>query len=98
MADEYNVQLSGFKEIDSSAMTIINGIINNHLKRIGKLAKKLEYTHITLKEIHKREKGEKYEIHAKIRDDGKIYVSKVIERNLLTAVDEVLKKLGNELD
>lgn len=98
MANEYSIQLSGFGVVDDSAMMLANKIIDTHARRMGKLAKKLEYIHVTLKEVHKREKGEKYEIHAKLRDNGKIYVAKATERNFLTAVDEVLKKLGNELD
>ena len=98
MENDYRIELSGFRDIDSSTMVLVNNITSHHAKRIANLAKKPEYLHITLKEIHKRDKGEKYEIHAKIRDNGKIYVSKAIERNLLTAIDEVLKKLGNELD
>ena len=96
--NEHNIQLSGFGVVDDSVMMLVNKIIDTHARRIGNLAKKLEYIHVTLKEVHKREKGEKYEIHAKLRDDGKIYVAQAIDRNLLTAVDEVLKKLGNELD
>lgn len=98
MVNEFSIQLSGFRVIDSSTMMLIDKIISSHAKRIGNLSEKPEYLHVTLKEIHKREKGEKYEIHAKLRDNGKIYVSKITERNLLTAIDEVLKKLGNELD
>ena len=98
MSGEFSIQLSGFKVIDSSAMILVDKIIGSHAKRIGNLSKKPEYLHVTLKEVHKREKGEKYEIHAKLRDNGKIYVAKTTERNLLTAIDEVLKKLGNELD
>ena len=98
MPNEFSIQLSGFRVIDSSTMMLVDKIISNHVKRIGNLSKKPEYLHVTLKEIHKREKGEKYEIHAKLRDNGKIYVAQAIDRNLLTAVDEVLKKLGNELD
>ena len=98
MANEFDVQLAGFKVIDSSTMVLVDKIISSHAQRIGKLSAKPEYLHITLKEVHKREKGEKYEIHAKLRDNGKIYVAQAVDRNLLTSVDEVLKKLGNELD
>ena len=93
-----NVQLAGFSDIDSSTMSILNKNIGNHAKRIAELTKKMELLHITLKPVHEREKGGKYEVHAKVIDDGKVYASKTTERNLFVAVDSVLKKIENELD
>ena len=93
-----NIQLTGFRSIDSSSMDILKKIIGNHAKRISELTKKPETLHITLKLIHEREKSEKYEVHAKIVENGKVYASETTERNLLVAVDTVLKKIVNELD
>ena len=93
-----NIQLSGFRDIDSSSMIVLKKIIGNHAKRIAELTKKMEVLHITLKSVHEREKSEKYEVHAKIIDDGKICTSEVTDRNLFAAVDSVLKKIVNELD
>lgn len=92
------IELTGFKHIDSSSMAVLKKIVGNYAKRIGELAKKLEALHITLKPVHEREKGEKYEVHAKIIDDGKVYTSEITERNLFAAVDAVLKKIVNEMD
>ena len=93
-----NIELSGFRDIDSSSMVVVNKLIGNHAKRIVELTKKLERLHITLKPIHEREKSEKYEVHAKVVDNGKVYTSVVVDRNLLVAIDSVLKKIVNELD
>lgn len=93
-----NIELSGFRDIDSSTMAVLNKTIGNHIRRISELCKKMYNLHITLKPIHQREKSEKYEIHAKLNDNGKIYAAEAVDRNLLVAVDDVLKKLTNELD
>ena len=93
-----NIELTGFRVIDSSSMIVLKKIIGNHVKRILELTKKMEKLHITLKSIHKREKSEKYEVHANLIDDGKIYASEVTDRILFVAVDDVLKKIVNELD
>lgn len=93
-----NIQLTGFKAIDSSSMVVLKKIIGNYAKRIAELAKKLETLHITLKPVHEREKSEKYEVHAMVVDGGKIYASETVDRNLFVAVDNVLKKIVNELD
>ena len=79
-------------------MPVLNKIITTHAKRIGHLAKNLDNIHITLKAVHQREKSEKYEVHAKVTDSGKVFVSEVTERNLLTAVDKALSKVTNEMD
>ena len=93
-----NIELSGFRIIDSSSMVVVKKLIGSHIKRLAELTQKMETLHITLKPVHEREKGEKYEIHAKLIDNGKVFASEVTERNLLVAVDNVLKKLVNELD
>jgi|SRR3989344_192605 len=93
-----NIQLSGFREIDGSSMIVLKKIIGNHARRITELAKKMETLHVTLKPIHEREKSEKYEVHGRVLDDGKMYTSEVVDRNLFVAVDSVLKKIVNEMD
>ena len=93
-----NIELSGFRDVDSSSMIVIKKIVGNYAKRIAELTKKLQTLHITLKPVHEREKSEKYEIHAKVVDDGKVYASETTNRNLFVAVDDVLKKIVSELD
>ena len=92
------VQLTGFRDIDSSSMVVVKKIVGNYARRFSELADKMETLHVTLKPIHQREKSEKYEIHAKLIDNGKVYASEIVDRNLFVAVDDVLKKLANELD
>ena len=79
-------------------MVVLKKIIGNHARRISELTKKLETLHITLKPVHEREKSEKYQVHAKVIDNGKVYVSELTDRNLLVVIDNVLKKIVNELD
>jgi len=93
-----NIELSGFRDIDESSMIVLKKIIGSHAKRISELAKKMDTLHITLKPVHEREKSEKYEVHAKVVDGGKVYASETTDRNLFVAVDVVLKKVANELD
>lgn len=93
-----NIQLTGFRDIDDSTRALLDKIISSHANRIRELAEKMDSLHITLKHVHEREKSEKYEIHAKVSDKGKVYAAKVTERNLLTAVDKALHKIVNEMD
>ena len=91
------IELSGFRDIDEPSLDLVHRNIGNHLRRLEEITKKLERLHITLKRIHVKEKSEKYEIHAKLLDDGKPYFAEVTDRNLLAAVDNVLHKVANEI-
>ncbi len=93
-----SIQLTGFRVVDSSSMVVLKKIIGNYAKRISELTKKMDALHITLKPVHEREKSEKYEVHARVVDEGKVFASETTDRNLFVAVDSVLKKLVNELD
>ena len=92
-----NIQLSGFRDIDSASLVVLKKIVGNYARRMSEISDKFEKLHITLKTVHETEKSEKYEIHAKLLNDGKPYVSDVTERNLFVAVDSALKKIVNEL-
>src|SRR3989338_2380483 len=93
-----NIQLTGFRKIDGSSMIVLKKIIGNHARRISEMAHKMENLHITLKPVHESEKSEKYEVHAKLLDNGKVYASESTDRNLFVAVDDVLKKVQSELE
>ena len=92
------MQLAGFRDIDSSSMDIVDKNIQAHARRIAELAEKEAMLHVTLKLIHEREKSEIYDIHAKVTDGGKVYASHVTDRNLLVAVDKAFQKIINEMD
>lgn len=93
-----NIELTGFRDIDSSSMVVLKKIIGNHARKISEHAEKMENLHITLKPIHEREKSEKYEVHVKARDNGKIYASEMVDRNLFVAVDSALQKIIREME
>lgn len=92
-----NIALSGFKEIDGASMVVLKKIIGNYAKKMAEHSNKFEGLHITMKAVHKTEKSEKYEIYAKMVENGKPFVSEAVERNLFIAVDSALKKIMKEL-
>lgn len=97
-AKEVRIEFAGFKKVDDSSMIIVRPNVERHARKLASYAKKMEYLHITLKTIHEREKGEIYEIKARLKDGGKIYISHASDRNLFVAVDRALEKMANELD
>ncbi len=92
-----NIQLSGFRDIDGASMVVLKKIIGNYARRMSDISEKFESLHITMKPVHETEKSEKYDIHAKLIDNGKLFVSEVVERNLFIAIDNALKKIVNEI-
>jgi|SRR3989338_1628061 len=92
-----NIELSGFRTIDGASMVVLKKIVGNYAKKFSEAAKKFEKLHLYMKPIHEKEKGELYEIHAKVIDNGKPFLSQVTERNLFVAIDSALKKIESEL-
>jgi|TARA_B100000315_G_C14581369_1_gene590659 ribosome-associated translation inhibitor RaiA len=92
-----NIELSGFKDLDGSSMDVLKKIIGNYGRRMSDISDKFESLKITMKPVHETEKSEKYEIHAQLMNDGKPFVSEVVERNLFIAIDSALKKIESQL-
>ncbi|MAH33287.1 hypothetical protein CL615_02760 [archaeon] len=92
-----SINLTGFRDVDGSSMVVLKKIIGNYAKRMSDISDKFESLSVTMKPVHGTEKSEKYEMHAKLMDNGKPFVSEVVDRNLFVAVDSVLKKIVNEI-
>lgn len=92
-----NIELVGFKEFDYSEMVVIKKIVGNYAKKMSETCRKFERLTITCKNVHKQEDNEKYEVHGKVVDNGKIFASEDTEKNFYVALDNVLKKLLVEI-
>lgn len=92
-----NIELKGFSELDGASMVVVKKIVGNYAKKFSEKCKKFEKLSVTLKKVHKREKSEKYELHAKVSDGGKDYNAEITDRNLFFVLDSVLKKVEKEI-
>ena len=92
-----NIELSGFNVVDGAGMIVVKKIVGNYARRFSEITKQFELLSLTLKTVHEREKSEKYELHAKVMDTGKSYTAEVTDRNLFFAIDNVLKKVEQEI-
>ncbi len=89
-----NINLTGFSTFDGGTMIILKKIIGNHVKKLSEASNNFEGLHLTTKPIHHtQEEAKKFEIKAKAIDNGKVYNSETVERNIFVAIDNVLKKL-----
>lgn len=92
-----NIELSGFKGLDSGSFIILKKMIGNYARKMSDLSSNFEKLSLTLKSVHETEASRKYDIKAKLLDNGKPYNSQTVDRNLFVAVDNALKKLQNEI-
>jgi len=88
-----NIELSGFKDISRAEMVVIKKIVGSYARKFSDNLEGYESLSLHLKEIHKIENSQKFEIHGKLIINGKVETTEITERNVFVAVDSVLKKL-----
>ncbi|MBW2979277.1 hypothetical protein KY307_01330 [Candidatus Woesearchaeota archaeon] len=85
------IELSGFSDIDRQSMTILKKIIGNYVNKMEAASKNFEKLYLRLKKIHDK----KFEIHAKLMDNGQAITAESTDFNLFVCTDAVLKKILN---
>jgi hypothetical protein len=92
-----NIELSGFSDLEPGVMIVLKKIVGNYARRMNDKCKNFEKLTLTMKTVHAKEKGEKYELHARMIENGRPYTASNIDRNLFVAVDSSLKAVMNSL-
>lgn len=90
-----NIELVGFKNIDSGSMVVLKKMVGNYVKKMNGLTDNFEKLTLTAKTVHT---DNKFEIHAKVMDNGTPITSEVTDFNLFFTVDKALSKVYNVLD
>lgn len=98
MADEYlelgaSIKLTGFKEVDAGSMVVLKKIIGNYARKFSDFSENFQGLQVTLKTIHESGGHPKYEVIAKAVNGGHPHSVEVVDRNLIIAVDDALKKI-----
>ena len=88
-----SIELSGFKDLDSGSMIILKKMIGNYVRKLSDNSANFEKLSLRMKPVHETEASKKFEIKAKLMDNGSVINSESIDRNLFVAVDNALKKL-----
>ena len=91
------IELSGFRDIDRASMVIIKKITGSYLKRYDEISQNIEKLQIYLKPVHTTEASQKYEVHAKLIDNGSVKTSEHTDRNLFIVMDKVLNSIEQEI-
>jgi hypothetical protein len=93
-----NIELSGFSNLESGVMIVLKKIVGNYARKMSDQCKGFEKLSLTMKVIHAKEKGEKYELHAKMIENGKPHNASFVDRNLFVGVDSALKAIMKSLE
>ena len=91
------VKLVGFQGVDPSTIADIKLIVGKKLKRFQELCREFEQIVLHLEKVHAQPRSEKYELHAQLKDKGKLYMTTITHKDLLLALETSLKKLESEV-
>ena len=92
-----NIELTGFREVDRSMVVVVKKIVGNYVKKMSSVAEKFEKLNIVVKSVHAQGDNMKYALHAKMVDNGKIYNSEIVDKNLFFALDKVLTNIEHSI-
>ena len=92
------ISLVGFSELDGASLDIVRKVVGAFAERVSRQDRMFEGLKVTLKELHKRDKGEIYEVHAHLFEQGHKFNSISTERNLFVALDDALKNVAKEAE
>ena len=88
------IQLNNFNELEPGTLTILKKIIGNNANHFHDF----KTLHLTLKDVHKKEKSEKYQVNAQLELNDKHYEAETTNFNLFFAINEVFEKLKSQTE
>ncbi|MBW2964179.1 hypothetical protein KY363_01855 [Candidatus Woesearchaeota archaeon] len=90
-----NIELVGFKDLDGGSMVILKKMIGNHVRKMSDTAGNFEKLTVTMKKVGAG--NNKFEVQAKVIDNGKPVTSEVTDFNLFFTMDKALSQIQNQL-
>jgi ribosome-associated translation inhibitor RaiA len=90
-----NIELVGFKELDGGSMVILKKMIGNHVRKMSETAENFEKLTVTMKKVGAG--GNKFEVNAKMLDNGRPINSEVTDFNMFFTVDKALANIQKQL-
>ena len=90
-----SIELIGFKELDGGSMVILKKMIGNHVRKMSDIAENFERLTVTMKKIGAGQS--KFEINAKMIDNGKPFTSEVVDFNLFFTADKALRQILTQI-
>lgn len=90
-----NIELVGFKDLDGGSMVILKKMIGNHVRKMSDTAENFEKLTVTMKKVGAG--SNKFEVQAKMIDNGRPVTSEVTDFNLFFTMDRALTQIMNQI-
>jgi hypothetical protein len=90
-----NIELVGFREIDGGSMVILKKMVGNHVRRMSDTVENFEKLTVTMKKVGSG--NNKFEIQAKMLNNGRPYASEVTDFNLFFTLDKALRQIQSQV-
>ena len=87
------ITLKGFSDLGGGELVVVKKLVGRYARKISETSDSYKGLTVTMKPVHKKEKNQKYELHALVELDGDRKTSEVTNQNLFVALDEVLQKV-----
>ena len=88
-----HITLVGFKELESGELIVVKKIVGSYARKMADSSQNFENLTVTLKTVHGTPRSEKYELHARLLDNGHLYTGETVDRNLFVALDNCLRRV-----
>ena len=90
-----NIELIGFKDLDSGSMVVLRKMVGNHVRKLSDSTNNFEKLTVTMKKIGSG--NNKFEVQAKMLDNGRLVNSEVTDFNLFFTIDKALKQIQSQI-
>jgi len=90
-----NIELVGFRDLDGGSMIILKKMVGNHVRKISGVCDNFEKLTVSMKKVGSG--GNKFEIAARLLDNGRMYNTEVTDFNLFFTLDKALQKMNNAI-
>ncbi|MBW2972257.1 hypothetical protein KY359_04445 [Candidatus Woesearchaeota archaeon] len=90
-----NIELVGFKELDGGSMVILKKMVGNHVRKMSDMSANFEKLTVSMKKVGAG--NNKFEIQAKLMDNGRPFTSEVTDFNLFFTLDKALSQIVNQI-
>jgi hypothetical protein len=90
-----SIELVGFKDLDGGSMVVLKKMIGNHVRKMTDTAENFEKLTVTMKKVGSG--SNKFEIQAKMMDNGRPVTSEITDFNLFFTLDKALSNIQNQL-
>lgn len=87
------LHLSGFNTLEPAKKQIVRKMLDNFLRKLDNTNADVHKLALTIKNIHKHQKGQKYEIQGTLTRPGRTSQASFTDFNVFSALDKVLHRI-----